>query len=79
VIRPIVHLVLLAILLTFVLSIDIVVIVISTITIAVCILGSRFIVDLRKGELGFVIYKGLEGLEDCHIIRCLASVHQVEI
>ena len=61
------------------LYINIVVVVVDIITITAYILGSRSVVDLRKRELRFVIYKGLEGFKDCNIIRCLAFIYQIEV
>ncbi len=77
-IRP-VHLVLLIVFLTFIFYIDIIVIIVNTTvnatTATIGISEDRFVVDLRKRELYFVICKGLEGLKDYNIIRCLASVY----
>jgi len=63
----------------FAFYINIVVVVIGStvgvITATTGISRDRFVVDLCKRELYFVICKGLEDLKDCNVIRCLASVY----
>ena len=56
-----------------------VVVVVGIAAIITVIPRNRFVVDLDKGKLCFVIRKRLKNLEDCDVIRCLASVYQVKI
>ncbi|SRR6266566_5125809 len=78
-----VHLIFPAAFFVFAFYINIVVIVIDSIVniiiVTTGIFKNRFIVDLCKRELYFVIYKGLESFKDYNIIRYLVSVCQVEI
>ncbi len=82
VIQPI-HLILSTAFLTFTFYINIVIVVIGStidaITAITIISKDRFVIDLRKRKLYFIIYKRLKGLKDCNIIRCLISVRQVKI
>ncbi len=62
---------------TFYINIVVVVVgfIVNTTTAITGIFRDRFIVDLRKRKLCFVICKGLEGFEDCDIIRYLAFIY----
>jgi len=82
VIRP-VYFVFVAILFTFTLYINIIIvivgIIISIIIISTGISKDRFVVNLYKKELYFVIYKGLKGFKDYNIICYLVFIYQVEV
>ncbi len=78
-----IHFVLFVVFFIFAFYINIVVVVVGfivgTITVTTGISRDRLVVDLRKKELCFVIYKGLEGFKDYNIICCLVSIYQIEI
>ncbi len=68
---------------TFAFYINIVVVIIDSIigvvTAIISISRDRLVIDLCKKELYFVIYKGLEDLENCDVICCLVSICQVKV
>ncbi len=68
-----------AVLFTFALYIDVVIIIVDTIVNVIIVITGiskdRFVVDLYKRELYFIICKRLEGFEDCNIIRCLVFIY----
>ena len=74
-----VHFVLFAGFFIFTFYIDVVIVIVGIIVgVIIATIGisrDRFIVDFRKRELYFVIYKRLEGFKDCNVVYCLVSIY----
>ena len=51
----------------------------SAMVVVVVLLRHRLCIDSSQGELGLVVREGLEGLQDCNVVRCVSSVREVEV